>query len=58
MSKNNSCTECKHLQVIISQGGNYHCPKRDVYIDYAFYYDCEYFEQSNESLQEKEDRVW
>lgn len=58
MTEIKCCPYCEHLRVIISQGGNYHCPKKDIYIDYDFYCDCEYFKKSKKTLREKEERVW
>lgn len=53
----NCCVNCKHLKVIISQGGNYRCYKRDLYMD-NFHVDCKDFELDEIPLREKERRVW
>lgn len=52
------CSDCEHIKVIISQMGNYYCPKKEVYIDYEFYCDCDDFKRGNETLLEKEKKVW
>lgn len=58
MSEKNCCPNCKNLKVIISQGGNYRCYKKDVYIDYDFYENCPDFEKDERTLREKEQIVW
>ena len=54
-----SCMYCKFFHPIISQGGAYKCYKKDLFMDYSLYEDCEDFElDTEESLTEKEKKTW
>ena len=55
----NKCSNCKHLDVIISQASDYYCYYNNQNMTSAdLSMQCDGFEADTVSLKEKEDKVW
>lgn len=51
------CSNCKNLQVVVTQSGDYYCIITHEYYD-SLPEPCDEFIEDNVTLREKEERVW